>query len=93
MFDWFLNHSIIKRAIEKDLFTINVHDIRKYSKDPHKRVDDYGYGGGRGMVLMPQPIFDAVDDLKDEDSKVLLMTPQESLINKNSLTICLKKNT
>lgn len=76
MFDGFLSHSIIKRAIEKGKVTINVHDIRKYSKDPHKRVDDYGYGGGRGMVLMPQPIFDAVDDLKDEDSKVLLMTPQ-----------------
>ncbi len=76
MFDGFKNTSIIKRAIEKEKVIIDIHDIRKYSKDPHKRVDDYGYGGGKGMVLMPQPIFDAVDDLKTENSKVILMTPQ-----------------
>lgn len=76
MFDGFLNTSIIKRAIQNKLVDIQIHDIRKYSKDPHKKVDDYSYGGGRGMVLMPQPIFDAVDDLKDKDAKVILMTPQ-----------------
>ena len=64
MFDGFLTESIIKRSINKNIVTINVHDIRKYSKDPHKKVDDYGFGGGKGMVLMPQPIFDAVDDLR-----------------------------
>ena len=76
MFDGFLKTSIIKRAIENKKVEIKIHDIRKYSKDPHKKVDDYGYGGGRGMVLMPQPIFDAVDDIKTKDSKILLMTPQ-----------------
>ena len=76
MFEGFLNTSIIKRAIQNKLVDIQIHDIRKYSKDPHKKVDDYGYGGGRGMVLMPQPIFDAVDDLKQENTKVILMTPQ-----------------
>ena len=76
MFEGFLNTSIIKRAIESKAVEIEIHDIRKYSKDPHKKVDDYGYGGGRGMVLMPQPIFDAVDDIKTKDSKVILMTPQ-----------------
>ncbi len=76
MFDGFLSESIIKRALEKNLVEINVHDIRKYSTDKHKRVDDYGFGGGQGMVLMPQPIFDAVDDIKTMDSKVILMTPQ-----------------
>ena len=76
MFDGFLNTSIIKRAIQQKFVNIEIHDIRKYSKDPHKRVDDYSFGGGRGMVLMPQPIFDAVDDLKKEKSKVILMTPQ-----------------
>ena len=55
---------------------INIHDIRDYSKDPHKRVDDYSIGGGAGMVLMPQPIFDAVDALKDDDTYVIMMTPQ-----------------
>lgn len=76
MFDGFLNTSIIKRAIQQKFVNIEIHDIRKYSKDPHKRVDDYSFGGGRGMVLMPQPIFDAVDDLKKENTKVILMTPQ-----------------
>lgn len=76
MFEGFLKTSIIKRAIEKNIAEIQIHDIRKYSTDKHKKVDDYSYGGGRGMVLMPQPIFDAVEDLKTKESKVILMTPQ-----------------
>jgi tRNA (guanine37-N1)-methyltransferase len=76
MFEPFLTQSIIGRAIKENLVEINIHNIRDYSKDAHKRVDDYGYGGGQGMVLMPQPIFDAVDALKTEKSKVILMTPQ-----------------
>ncbi|MBQ9071575.1 MAG: tRNA (guanosine(37)-N1)-methyltransferase TrmD [Bacilli bacterium] len=76
MFDGFLNESIIKRAISNEKVQINIHNIRDYSKDSHKKVDDYGFGGGKGMVLMPQPIFDAVDDLRKENSKVILMTPQ-----------------
>ena len=76
MFDGFLNTSIIKRAINDSKVTINIHNIRDYSLDPHKRVDDYQFGGGAGMVLMPEPIFRAVEDIKDEDSFVLLMTPQ-----------------
>ena len=76
MFTGFLNESIIKRAIEEKYVEINVHDIRDYSKDPHKRVDDYSIGGGSGMVLMPQPIFDAVEDLRTDDSYVIMMTPQ-----------------
>lgn len=81
MFDGFLHESIIKRALEQHKVEIQVHDIRAYSKDPHKKVDDYGYGGGQGMVLMPQPIFDAVEDLRTENSKVLLMTPQGKTYN------------
>lgn len=76
MFTGFLNTSIIKRAIDNKKVIINIHDIRKYSKDKHKKVDDYSFGGGRGMVLMPQPIFDAVEDLKSEKCKIILMTPQ-----------------
>lgn len=76
MFDGFLNESIIKRAIDNNKVTINICDFRKYSTDPHHKVDDYGFGGGNGMVLMPQPIFDAVEDLKTENSLVILMTPQ-----------------
>lgn len=81
MFDNVINESIIKRAIENKKVEINVHNIRDYSKDPHKKVDDYQFGGGRGMVLMPQPIFDAVDTLKKEDTKVILMTPQGEIYN------------
>lgn len=76
MYDGFLNESIIKRAREKKQVEINVHNIRDYSKDKHKKVDDYSIGGGAGMVLMPQPIFDAVRSLKQENSKVILLTPQ-----------------
>ena len=83
MFSGFLNESIIKRAIDDNKVSINVYDIRTYSKDKHKKVDDYGYGGGQGMVLMPQPIFDAVDDLKTEDSKVILLTPQGKTYNQS----------
>ena len=76
MFEGFLNESIIKRARDNNKVEINIHNFRDYSTDPHKKVDDYGFGGGAGMVLMPQPIFDAVDALKTDDSIVILMTPQ-----------------
>lgn len=76
MFDGFISASIIKRAIESKKIVIQIHNIRDYSTDKHKKVDDYGFGGGRGMVLMPEPIFNAIDDLKTKDSKILLMTPQ-----------------
>jgi tRNA (guanine37-N1)-methyltransferase len=81
MFDGFLSESIIKRAINNYKVEIKVHDIRSYSKDPHKKVDDYGFGGGAGMVLMPQPIFDAVEDLRTNESKIILMTPQGTTYN------------
>lgn len=76
MFTGFLNESIIKRAIDSKKVIINIHNIRDYSKDKHKKVDDYGFGGGKGMVLMPQPIYDAVESIKKDDSKVILLTPQ-----------------
>ena len=76
LFEEFLNTSIIKRAILDKKVEINIHNIRDYSLDPHKRVDDYQFGGGAGMVLMPEPIFLAVDALKTEESFIILMTPQ-----------------
>ena len=75
MFDGFLSNSIIKRAIEKELVEINIINFRDYSKDPHHKVDDTPYGGGNGMVLMVQPIYDAVMSLKNDDTKVILLTP------------------
>ena len=78
MFDGILTESIIKRAIENNKVTINIHNIRDYSKNKFKKVDDYGFGGGAGMVLMPQPIYDAINDLKESNTKVIMLTPQGS---------------
>lgn len=75
MFEGVFSESIIKRAIESKKVEINIIDFRKYTKDSHNKVDDTPYGGGAGMVLMPQPIFDCVEDIKTDDSKVILLTP------------------
>ena len=79
MFNNIFNESIIKRAVNNNLVEINIHNIRDYSKDPHKKVDDTPYGGGSGMVLMCQPIFDAVKSLRSDNSKVILLTPSGKL--------------
>jgi tRNA (guanine37-N1)-methyltransferase len=75
MFDGVFSESIIKRAINDKKIEINITDFRKYTKDIHNRVDDTPYGGGAGMVLSPEPLFDAVEDIKTENSKVILLTP------------------
>lgn len=64
MFDLF-NYSIISRAKENHLISINLYNIRDFSKDKHKKVDDYPYGGGAGMVMQVQPIYDAVQHVKE----------------------------
>lgn len=61
-----LNHSIVGNARENELVEIHIHDLRDYSTDKHKKVDDYPYGGGAGMVLMPQPIFSCINHLKKQ---------------------------
>ena len=81
MFEGFLNESIIKRAINENRVEINIIDFRKYTNDIHNRVDDYPYGGGAGMVLMPEPIFNAVDDIKKDNSLIILCTPQGKTYN------------
>ena len=81
MFEGFLNESIIKRAINENKVEINIIDFRKYTNDSHNRVDDYPYGGGAGMVLMPEPIFNAIDDIKKDNSLVILCTPQGKTYN------------
>lgn len=81
MFEGFLNESIIKRAIDKKLIEINVHNFRDYTLDPHGKVDDTPYGGGSGMVLMCQPIFDCVKSLRNEDSLVIMLTPEGKTYN------------
>ena len=75
MFEGVFSSSIIKRAIEGKKVEITLHNFRDYSKDPHHKVDDTPYGGGNGMVLTCQPIFDCIETLKQENTKVILLTP------------------
>lgn len=75
MFKEVFSESIIKRAIDSKKVEINIHNFRDYTNDPHNKVDDTPYGGGAGMVLMCQPIFDCVEKIKTKDSKVILLTP------------------
>ena len=91
MYDGFLNTSIIKSALNRELVNINTVNIRNYSLDKHKKVDDTPYGGGAGMVLMCQPIFDAVKSVRKRNSKVILMTPQGIKYNQKLLKNLLKK--
>ena len=76
MFEGFLTESIIKRAINDGLVEINVIDFRKFSHLKHNQVDDTPYGGGAGMVLMCEPVVEAIESVKDEGSLVILTTPQ-----------------
>ena len=84
MFTEFLNDSIIGRARAKGLVTINVHNIRDYSPFKNKQVDDYSYGGGAGMVLMCEPIFNAIRDLKTEESIVIMLTPSGEIFKEST---------
>ena len=76
MYQGIFDESIIKRAIDEKRVEINIHNFRDYTLDPHKKVDDTPYGGGAGMVLMAQPIYDAVEDLKTDDTTVIILTPE-----------------
>lgn len=75
MYNGIFSESIIKRAIDLGKIEINIHNFRDYSLDSHHKVDDTPYGGGAGMVLTCQPIFDCVRALKTDDTKVILLTP------------------
>lgn len=81
MFEGFLNESIIKRAIENDKVEINIHNFRDYTNDPHGKVDDKPFGGGAGMVLMCQPIFDCIKSLRTKDSIIIMLTPEGEVYN------------
>ncbi|MGG0336482.1 tRNA (guanosine(37)-N1)-methyltransferase TrmD [Priestia aryabhattai] len=78
MFDGVFGESILKKAQEKNAVELNVVNFREYSTNKHQNVDDYPYGGGAGMVLTPQPIFDAVEKLTETAKKprVILLCPQ-----------------
>ena len=77
MFQGPLQESILRRAQDKGLATIGVHDLRRWTHDRHRVVDDVPYGGGAGMVLKPEPVFEAVEALRQgSDSTVVALTPQ-----------------
>ena len=81
MFDGFLSESIIKRAIEKKKVTINIVDIRDYTPYKNNQVDDYQFGGGGGMIMMCEPVFNAVESVRTKDSHVILLTPRGKTYN------------
>lgn len=92
-FDPLLNTSIIKRAKEKNLFEFEVIDFRMFTKEKHGHVDDTPYGGGAGMVLMCQPLLDALASIKTENSTVILLTPQGKTFNqKIAMDLSLKEH-
>ena len=80
-----IKQSIIGKAIEKDLIDINLVNIRDFSKDKHKKVDDTPYGGGAGMVIRPDIVYDAYLSVKDENAKVIYMSPQGTVLNQKKV--------
>lgn len=76
-----LDESIIGKAKEKGLIEINLINIRDFSKNKHKKVDDTPYGGGAGMVMMPDVVYDAYSSVKDEKAKVIYLSPQGKVLN------------
>jgi len=85
MFAPILNESIIKRAQNKGKVNIYIHNLRDYSKDKHRKVDDYPFGGGSGMVVRPEPIFEAVEHIKlqapSSKLQTILLCPQGKRLN------------
>ena len=81
IFDGFLSESIIKRAIDKNIVNIKVINFRDYSVYNNNQVDDTPYGGGAGMVLMCDPIFRCLDEIRDDDSYVVLLSPEGNIYN------------
>ena len=71
-----LSESIMKRATQGGLVDFHIHDLRDWTTDKHRKVDDEPYGGGPGMVMKAEPFFLAVEELRTEDARVILMTPQ-----------------
>lgn len=80
-----IKQSILGRALEKNLISLNLINIRDFSKDKHKKVDDTPYGGGAGMVIRPDVVYDAYKAIKDENAKVIYMSPQGNVLNQKKV--------
>lgn len=77
--------SIIGRAIKNDILSIDYINIRDFSKNKHKNVDDYPFGGGPGMVMTPEPIYDCISSVKREKSRIIYLSPQGKVLNQEIL--------
>ena len=94
----YLNESIIKRAKEKNLLEITISNIRDFSKDKHKKCDDYPFGGGAGMLMSIQPVYDAIKSVKKRNSIIIFPSPngkvfthedaKELSLNKHIIFVC-----
>lgn len=84
IFDNIFNWSIIGRAVKKELVKLNCINIRDFSKDKHRRVDDYPFGGGPGMVMKPEPIYEAIDSVREDCSKVIYLSPKGKVYNQKT---------
>lgn len=80
-----LKQSILGKAEEKGLININLINIRDFSKDKHKKVDDTPYGGGAGMVIRPDVVYDAYTSIKDDKAKVIYLSPQGKTLNQQKV--------
>ena len=90
-----LNESILRQAKKKKLVQIRVHDLRKYAHDKHKTIDDTPYGGGAGMILKPEPIFECVESLQKKrtyDEVILLAADGEQFTQRTANELSIKKN-
>ncbi len=90
-----LQHSIMKRAQAKGLLEVNVHHLRKWAVNEYGQVDDYQYGGGAGMVMMPEPLANAIEFLSEETTydEIIYMTPDGDIFNQQTANqFSLKKN-
>ena len=84
MFDGFLTNSIIKRAIAKSIVEVKIVNIRDYTKDKNHRVDSAPIGGGAGLIMKCQPVLDALNDVKSNDSHTILLSPKGKTYNQET---------
>lgn len=87
-----MKHSIVGKALEKNIIDINTINIRDFSKDKHKKVDDTPYGGGAGMVMKPDVVYDAYQSVKDENAKVIYLSPKGKTLNQDKVKELSKEN-
>ncbi|MGI9518682.1 MAG: tRNA (guanosine(37)-N1)-methyltransferase TrmD, partial [Pirellulaceae bacterium] len=88
MFPGYLGQSLLNKAIEKGLVEVHIHDLRDWTRDPHRKVDDRPFGGGPGMILMVEPVVEAVEAIQKMDTtpaRVILLTPQGQRLDQQTV--------